>query len=214
VLASNTNSPRFSAAATPVSVPPARSLVHGQLAYALGLASLVVWHFGRQAGGPFGTVLRGELATVCLGLSALGALVYTLLFAFDFLGLRRRNRQYQTAPRWRKVITWIVLPVLAAGYGFGVVQQLGDASAWPASSPAVPAIPVAAYPAAVRQHFMNACITAGGTQPGCACKIDAIQAHYRLQDFQAVDARAQPGEKMPAELVKIVAACNPPAAPH
>jgi hypothetical protein len=60
---------------------------------------------------------------------------------------------------------------------------------------------------------MNSCITGGSTQSSCACSIDGIQAHYTLKDFVALDTAAQSGQKMPAELVRIVATCNA-ANPH
>lgn len=83
--------------------------------------------------------------------------------------------------------------------GFRLADQLGHASAT-----------VVPYPAVVRQHFMNSCITGGRTQSSCACSLDGIQAHYSLKDFAALDARAQSGQPMPPELVRIVSGCNAP----
>jgi len=185
---------------------------------AFAAAGLGLWQLGRLDHGPLGTALRGELGTMFVGLGTLGLLIYGLLFVFGAPGVRRARRAWQAAPRWRRVATWIVLPVLMAGYAGGLAEQLADTGAWTASpaaaAPVIPLRPVATYPAATRQHFMNSCIVSGGTQSSCACAIDGIQAHYSLQDFVAFDARARAGEKMPDDLVRIVATCNAGLSSH
>lgn len=200
MLASNANSAEFGAAATPSAEVP-RSLIDGPLGYGLAAAALLLWQFGRLDHGPLGMALRGDLATFCLAMTALGLLSYAVLS-----GLRHRHRPFQAT------LTVAVLVLLSAGYAFGCAEQLHDAGIWPGSTavaaPLSTPLAGAKYPAAVRQHFMNSCITSGGTQSTCACAIDGIEAKYALKDFEALDGRAQAGEKMPADLVRIVSGCN------
>jgi len=195
MLASNANSPKFGAV-TAQSSAASGSLIDGPLGYALAAAGLVLWQLGRLDHGPLGTALRGEFGIFFTGFAALGFLIVTLQFA----------RRYQSAPHWRWAVTLIVLSVLTVGYAFGFAEQVGVASQITTS---VPSVPVASkYPATVRQHFMNACITSGSTQSTCACAIDGIQAHYSLEEFVDFDKRARSGEPMPPELVRIVSTCK------
>jgi len=62
------------------------------------------------------------------------------------------------------------------------------------------------YPPEVVQNFMRSC-RAGSEQRTCRCALDALQSHFTVEEFRALETRVSKGE-VPKEMVDVTAACR------
>jgi len=90
-------------------------------------------------------------------------------------GLRVGIDRVTLAQGWRR---GFALPLLTVGYawrrGTTPRRALPGRRTRPGQHRRVPRCPSRSFQPRPRQHFMNSCITSGGTQSSCACSIDGI----------------------------------------
>lgn len=68
-----------------------------------------------------------------------------------------------------------------------------------------------AYPAEVRDNFIQSCVAAGGTEDTCGVCFEAVEAEFTFDEFVELDAQIGAGtadEETTAKLESIIASCS------
>ncbi|GAA1851649.1 hypothetical protein ACFQZV_06315 [Microbacterium koreense] len=68
-----------------------------------------------------------------------------------------------------------------------------------------------AYPAEVRDNFIESCVAAGGTEDTCGVCFEAVEAEFTFDEFVELDAQIGAGtadEETTARLESIIASCS------